>query len=228
MAPLYQRDDPGDAPLNTGGPASIPYGASPWDSPPQLYAAPGAPAAGHPQWGPPDPAAVSGPPWPALLGSEAYTPPRLIRWPIVASLAAVAVYLLVAILSAALSGSTPPSSRAQRAWLASHDSTIKTLNRDQTALKTDSPASGGNASRWLADWHTFHDDVTAAAGLPNPGAQATVPWREMLNDYASGSAEIIQAIGRSDSQELAQAERDLRAGDQAARRFNQSLGISAP
>jgi hypothetical protein len=37
-----------------------------------------------PPGAPPDPAAVTGPPWPRLVAAEGtYTPPRLIRWPIV-------------------------------------------------------------------------------------------------------------------------------------------------
>src|SRR5262249_43901774 len=47
-------------------------------------AAVGAGAPPSPPGTPLDPAAVTGPPWPRLVAADgAYTPPRLVRWPIV-------------------------------------------------------------------------------------------------------------------------------------------------
>jgi hypothetical protein len=112
-------------------------------------------------------------------------------------------------------------------WLVKNQSTIQILNQDQDALRTDSPASGGQTARWVTDWHRLHDDAVTAASLPNPGGTATVPWREMLNDYANGSTEIIQSIQSNDAQELTQAERVLQAGVQAATRFNQAMSVSS-
>jgi hypothetical protein len=113
-------------------------------------------------------------------------------------------------------------------WLAAHESAILALNRDQVALRSDNPTAGGLANRWVSDWSRFHDDAVAAAGLPNPGGAATVPWREMLNDYVNGSTEIVQAVATRNAPELNQAQRDLQAGDQAAERFNQAMGIPTP
>ncbi len=59
---------------------------------------------------PPDPAAVTGPPWPRLVAAHGtYTPPRLIRWPIV-----VGIVLLAGWISVAVAGRTtaPPVSPA--------------------------------------------------------------------------------------------------------------------
>jgi hypothetical protein len=167
---------------------------------------------------------VSGPPWPELVATGSYTPPPLIRWPIFAGLVAFAVYVAVA---AALASAGHTANR--NLWLLNHESTIRALNRDQTNLVADNPTRpGGNAKRWLSDLRTFHDDAVTAASLPNPGGKATVPWREMLGDYVNGSAEIVQAVESRNGDELAQASRDLDAGDQAAHQFNQAMGITAP
>ncbi len=168
---------------------------------------------------------MSGPPWPVLVASGPYTPPPLIRWPVAAGVAALAVYLLFVILTGTITISVGRNTLSHQKWLAQHEATIGTLNRDQTALNADKPTSPSGASKWLADWRTFHADAVGAASLPNPGGNATVPWREMLNDYATGSAEIIQALDRRDAEEISEAQRDLMAGDQAARRFNQAMGI---
>ena len=52
-----------------------------------------------------------------------------------------------------------------------------------------------------------------------------MPWREMLNDYANESAEIIQAITSHNPAQLGEAERDLQAGNQAARQFDHAMGV---
>jgi hypothetical protein len=181
-------------------------------------AAPGPP-------GPVDPAAAPGPPGPALIASPGYRPPPLIRWPIALGVAAVATAAGL-LVSSALSTRTAPT--PQVSWLVAHDSAILKLNRDQSALRTGNPATGGSTSRWLTEWRTFHDDAVAAADLPNPGGPATAPWREMLNDYVNGSTEITQAVATRNTQELDQAQRDLAAGDQAAHAFNQAMGIPTP
>jgi hypothetical protein len=168
---------------------------------------------------------VSGPPWPALIAPSGYTPPPLLRWPVAAGVAVLAVYVAL-LLSGAFSVNVGTVTHA--GWLVNHESAIRTLNRDQTALGADNPTTGGNAAKWLADWRRFHDDAVVATGLPNPGGSATVPWREMLNDYVNGSSEIVQAIATRNSQELSQAQLDLQAGDQAAHRFNQAMGLPTP
>jgi hypothetical protein len=173
---------------------------------------------------PPDPAAVSGPPWPALIATDAYAPPRLLRWPVAAGILLFATYVVV-LISAAFSTTSQPDSRAS--WLAKNEPAIQALNRDQAALRSDNPSAGGSAAKWLADWRRLHDDAVAAAGLPNPGGAATAPWREMLNNYVNGSSEVIQAVDNRNTLELNQAQRDLAAGDQAAQRFNQAMGLPA-
>src|ERR1700752_1643551 len=76
-------DRPVDEEHNIGTPASTPYSEDRW--------APPSPGNGQdsnreqgnrPAFAPPDPAAVSGPPWPDLVAVGHYTPPRMIRWPI--------------------------------------------------------------------------------------------------------------------------------------------------
>jgi hypothetical protein len=165
---------------------------------------------------------VSGPPWPALVATGNYNPPPLLRWPIAVGILVFAAYVVL-LISGAFSSSTKVDSRAS--WLAKNYSAILLLNRDQAALRTDNPSTGGSAAKWLADWRRLHDDAVAAAGLPNPGGAATAPWREMLNNYVNGSSEVIQAVNSRDTQELNQAQRDLAAGDQAAQRFNQAMGF---
>ena len=57
---------------------------------------------------PPDPAAVTGPPWPRLVAAEGtYTPPRLIRWPIVVGIALLACWIAAAMLARAVPASSP-------------------------------------------------------------------------------------------------------------------------
>ncbi|HVA76197.1 MAG TPA: hypothetical protein VNF71_16715 [Acidimicrobiales bacterium] len=175
-----------------------------------------------PGFAPPDPAAVAGPPWPELIAVGPYTPPRMIRWPIIGGLVLVVVYVVVIVI---FSSST---SISHAAWLADHEGTINTLNRDQQNLAADNPAQGGNAAQWIADWQALHQDAAAAAGLPNPGGSATAPWREMINDYFNGSSEIIQAVQTHDQSLLLQAQRDLVAGDRAAAAFNKAMGINSP
>jgi hypothetical protein len=130
---------------------------------------------------------------------------------------------VVLLVSGAFSTTNQPDSRAS--WLAKNEPAIQALNRDQAALRTDDPSTGGSAATWLADWRRLHDDAVAAASVPNPGGAATAPWREMLNNYVNGSSEVIQAVNNRDTQELNQAQRDLVAGDQAAQRFNQAMGL---
>ena len=208
----------GSGPLNTGVPAAAPWDVDPNGPPRHIY--PAQPP--HPGWVPPDPAAVSGPPWPVLIADGEYTPPPLLRWPIAAGILVFAAYVVL-LVSGTFSTTTRSDSRAS--WLAKNEATILALNRDQAALRTDNPSTGGSAAKWVADWRRLHDDAVAAASLPNPGGAATAPWREMLNNYVNGSSEVIQAVDDRDTQELNQAQRDLAAGDQAARRFNQAMGF---
>ena len=196
-----------------GGWSTAPSG--PWGS----GSAPQPPGYG---FAPPDPAAVSGPPWPELVAVGPYTPPRMIRWPVIGGFPLLAAFVVIAVLAA---GSTSVS---HAAWLADHEGTINTLNRDQQNLAADNPSRGGNATQWLDDWRTFHQDAGAAASLPNPGGSATAPWREMVQDYYNGSAEIIQAIVDQNQSLLQQAQRDLVAGDAAAAQFNKAMGITSP
>lgn len=176
----------------------------------------------RPAFGPPDPAAVSGPPWPVLVAVGHYVPPRMIRWPIIVGFLAIAAWIGIIV---AVSGSSTISNRV---WLADHIGTINAINQDQRALAADNPAHGGSATKWLADWDTFHNDIATAATLPSPGGSATVPWREMINDYFSGSSEIVQAVRTSDQALLVRAERSLVAGDEAAHRFDSAMGLAAP
>lgn len=165
---------------------------------------------------------MKGPPWPELIAVGPYTPPRMIRWPIIGGLVLVIVYVVFIVI---VSSST---SISHAAWLADHEGTINTLNRDQQNLAADNPSQGGNAQQWIADWRALHSDAAAAAELPNPGGSATAPWREMINDYFNGSSEIIQAIQNHDQSLLQEAQRNLVAGDAAAAQFNKAMGISSP
>jgi hypothetical protein len=142
----------------------------------------------------------------------------------VAGILVFAAYVVL-LVSGAFSTTSKADSRAS--WLAKNEPAIQALNRDQAALRTDNPSTGGSAAKWLADWSRLHDDAVAAASLPNPGGAATAPWREMLNNYVNGSSEVIQAVDNRNTQELNQAQRDLAAGDQAAQRFNQAMGLPA-
>jgi hypothetical protein len=55
-----------------------------------------------------DPAAVTGPPWPRLVAAEGtYTPPRLIRWPIVVGIVLFAGWLAAAVALRAAPASLP-------------------------------------------------------------------------------------------------------------------------
>jgi hypothetical protein len=157
------------------------------------------------------------------VASGPFTPPRLLRWPVVVGVAVVVVYLLTVVLTGA-SGAGDASSHAS--WLAANDHWIVTLNHDQDALRADNPAAGGSQAHWLADWQLLRKDAQAAAAAPNPGGSATVPWREMLNDYVAGSTEIIQGLAIRSGAEVTAAQRDLLAGDAAAHRFNQAMGIA--
>jgi hypothetical protein len=61
---------------------------------------------------PPDPAAANGPLWPRLVAADgAYTPPRLIRWPIVVGIVLFAVWTATAVAVHA-APTSPPSSAA--------------------------------------------------------------------------------------------------------------------
>src|SRR5215468_11257209 len=61
---------------------------------------------------PPDPATVTGPPWPRLVAAgKGYTPPRLIRWPIVVGIVLFAGWIAAAVALRAAPIS-PPSSAA--------------------------------------------------------------------------------------------------------------------
>lgn len=210
-------------PINAGVPASMPPGMARWASPPggrSPYT--DYPRSTSPTWAPPDPAAVSGPPWPRLVASSPYQPPHLIRWPVVVALLAVAALIGALIAITAGGSSAHPGSLG---WLATHEATIRQLNHDQTTLAADRPTGSSTTSRWAADWQTFHADAVSAASIPNPGGAATVPWREMLNDYATGSATYLQALATREQADLLMAQRELDAGDQAARRFNLAMDL---
>lgn len=57
---------------------------------------------------PPDPAAVTGPPWPRLVAAEGtYTPPRLIRWPIVVGIVLFACWIAAAAIVPAVPATLP-------------------------------------------------------------------------------------------------------------------------
>ncbi|HEX4863215.1 MAG TPA: hypothetical protein VFV02_04030, partial [Acidimicrobiales bacterium] len=168
------------------------------------------------------PAAVSGPPWPVLVAVGHYVPPRMIRWPIVLGLA---VLIGIVVPVALLSGS---STLSHRVWIAEHIQNINAINHDLQLLASDNPSKGGNASKWLADWDLLHTDAASAAALPNPGRSADAPWREMINNYYNGSAEIVQGIRTGNQPLIARAEQDLTAGDNAAAQFNREMGVSPP
>lgn len=74
-------------------------------------AAVGAGAPPSPPGTPLDPAAVTGPPWPRLVAADgAYTPPRLVRWPIVVGILLFAGWIAAAVALGAASTSSPTSS----------------------------------------------------------------------------------------------------------------------
>lgn len=196
-----------------GGWSSAPSG--PWGA----STPPAGPVGG---FAPPDPAAVKGPPWPELIAVGPYTPRPMIRWPIIGGLVLVVVYVVIVLIA------TNSTSLSQAAWLHAHQGTIDAFTRDQQNLATDNPTNGGNVSLYLNDWRKLHQDAAAAASLPNPGGAATAPWREMINDYFNGSAEIIEAIVNHNQSLLDQALRNLNAGDAAATQFNKAMGISPP
>jgi hypothetical protein len=137
--------------------------------------------------------------------------------------AVLVVYLLTVILTG---GSGAGEASPQASWLVANDHWIVTLNDDQNALRADNPAGGGSQAHWLADWPRLRDDAQAAAAAPNPGGSATVPWREMLNDYVAGSTEVIEGLAIRNAAEVTAAQRDLLAGDAAAHRFNHAMGIA--
>ena len=214
-------DRPAGEEHNTGLPASTPYSEDRW-------APPGPPASGpaqqweRPVFAPPDPAAVGGPPWPALVAVGHYTPPRMIRWPIVVGLV-VLIGVIVPLVAVSGSGTL-----SHRVWIAEHMQTIDAINNDLQHLGSDNPSNGGNASKWLADWDALHSDAATAATLPSPGGSADAPWREMINNYYNGSGEIVQGIRTGDQALIGRAERDLAAGDRAAAQFNRQMGVSPP
>jgi hypothetical protein len=91
---------PADSADPGGAPATEPADAG-------AAASPGAPAT------PLDPAAVTGPPWPRLVVADgAYTPPRLIRWPIVVGILLFAGWIAAAVALPAASTSAPSSASA--------------------------------------------------------------------------------------------------------------------
>ena len=208
---------------NIGVPASTPLSHGPWDPPPVQgqHWAQTAHQRPRPGYAPPDPAAVGGPPWPALVAVGHYVPPRMIRWPIVVGFLALAVAVLIPV---AISGSSTVS---HRVWVAEHIGTIDTINQDAQATVSDNPAKGGPVTKWIDDWGKLHSDVAAAASLPNPGGSATGPWREMINDYYNGSAEIVQGVRTGNQALISRALRDLTAGDTAARQFDRAMGLSS-
>jgi hypothetical protein len=60
-----------------------------------------------------DPAAVTGPPWPRLVAPAAgYTPPRLIRWPVVVAIVLLAGWIAAAVAVRAVPVSPPGSAAA--------------------------------------------------------------------------------------------------------------------
>ncbi len=100
LSPGPGSSDPGPSPpgwgptINTGLPASLLPGVSPWEQA-RSYGArswsdrsSGA-EGGGPAYRPYDPAV--GPPWPLLVAVPGYVPPRLIRWPIY-----IGIFVLIA------------------------------------------------------------------------------------------------------------------------------------
>ncbi|HLG92633.1 MAG TPA: hypothetical protein VKY15_06600, partial [Acidimicrobiales bacterium] len=115
-----------------------------------------------------------------------------------------------------------------QAWVLAHQAQLAAIDSDQARLRADSPSNGGNPSVWLGDWARFHDDVLAASALPDPGGAASPYWHQMLGYYIKGSSELVGALRAGDAAGQAQAVRDLTAGDQAARQFDQAMGLSSP
>ena len=159
-----------------------------------------------------------GSPWPVLVATGPFTPPRLIKWPIAAGLSALIVYVLAL---AVFAPSQSPSGEAE--WLANYGGAIQTLNADQVKLQADE--SRPNAELALGDWRQFDQDAVNAASLPNPGGRATAPWREMLNDFIVGSQAIIQGIDTHNEALIKQGEVDLTAGGAAVSEFNRAMGL---
>jgi hypothetical protein len=139
--------------------------------------------------------------------------------------AALAIYVGAVLIAGTFSGSASTNARS---WLKANEGWIAAFRHDQVALQADNPGAGGQETRWLADWRSLRGDAEGAAGAPNPGGAATVPWREMLNDYVAGAAEVIQAESTHNLVERAQADRDLQAGDAAALLFERAMGIRPP
>jgi hypothetical protein len=146
----------------------------------------------------------------------------MMRWPVVTGLVVLIGVVVPLVL---VSGS---STLSHRVWIADHIQTINSINHDLQLLSTDNPSRGGDASKWIADWGKLRSDTAAAAALPNPGGSADGPWREMINNYYNGSAEIVQGVRSGNQALIARAERDLGAGDRAAAEFNRKMGVSPP
>jgi len=71
------------------------------------------PSPPSPPGSPLDPAAVTGPPWPRLVAADgAYTPPRLIRWPIVVGIVLFAGWIAAAVALPSAPASSPGSASA--------------------------------------------------------------------------------------------------------------------
>ena len=200
--------------INTGLPASLPASPPGWEAGyPDLPPESAYPSRRRsPGFAPADPAAVSGPPWPVLVASAGYAPPRLITWPIFAGCGLLVAYIVAAIALAANSSPTTPS---QASWLLRHDATISTLNADQAAIS--------NTPMSIPAWQKLRSDAEAAATLPSPGGAATVPWREMLNDYVNAATDVLQAEQNHNPTELQEVGQILAAANAAAQRFNAAL-----
>jgi hypothetical protein len=210
--------------VNTGGPAAVPSGISWWeperetrphgDQPPEPYSGPEIQVA--------DPTVADRPPWPRLVATGAYQPPPLITWPILLGLAAVAVYT-VAFL--ALGASSGPSQQTR--WLERNGGVIARLTADQRAIAADYRDSSGTAAL-VRDWTKLHHDAVEATSIANPGGSATVPWREMLNDFVNSSSDVVQGIVHRDNSLISQAEAELQAAEQASAQFYRAMGVTTP
>lgn len=177
-------DDPsqyGEGSLNTGVPASSPPGPSPWgDDGPWAPPDPGRAERGQPapeRFAPPDPAAVSGPPWPRLVAEGGYQAPPMLRWPIaVVLVAAVAgIVYLVAFSSSSGAADLTTSHRdaVAAAFLPDLDGTATATYGPGEVQAEDAP--GSSSSRAWAITVAAVADASSATGSRGSVGSDRVP-----------------------------------------------------
>jgi hypothetical protein len=164
----------------------------------------------------------SGPPWPRLVATGPYAPPRLVKWPVVAGVVLFGGY--VAALSLFVGG-RQGGPGAGAAWLAAHGSQIVALGTDVSKLRSDNPANGGSLATWYADWVRFQADLASASAVAAPPDPAGTAWTEMLTAYRAGTAAVLFELRTGNTGGQSEALSELAQGDRAARRFDAEMGL---